>query len=109
MEDALIAATPATLILITLAILFFLAPLGIWNRLIKIHRDNKAASEAILKQLEAIAEHMGAEVVRVRVCDVAYAAGKTVGSAVRVVKTAFAKVGDAKPSDAGKYSSIRRA
>lgn len=41
-SDAAAALGGVGLFVFVLGLLFFIAPLGIWNRLIKIHRDQKA-------------------------------------------------------------------
>lgn len=50
------------LLIATLYILLIIAPLGIWYRLIKIHRDNRKAADEICKRLDAIITATGGRV-----------------------------------------------
>lgn len=47
------------LFVVVLAFLFAVAPLGIWNRLIKIHRDNGKRAKEILAALEKTNKLLG--------------------------------------------------
>ena len=47
------------LFVVVLAFLFAVAPLGIWNRLIKIHRDNEKRAKEILAALEKTNKLLG--------------------------------------------------
>jgi len=52
------------LVIIVVAILFAVAPLGIWNRLIKIHRDNREAAKRTHELLERIANALEGRATR---------------------------------------------
>lgn len=47
------------LFVVVLAFLFAVAPLGNWNRLIKIHRDNEKRAKEILAALEKTNKLLG--------------------------------------------------
>lgn len=47
------------LFVVVLAFLFAVAPLGIWNRLIKIHRDNEKRAKELLAALEKTNKLLG--------------------------------------------------
>ena len=46
------------LVVVVFAILLAIAPLGIWNRLIKIHRDNEKRAKELHDQLEKMQKMM---------------------------------------------------
>lgn len=46
------------LFVVVFAILLAIAPLGIWNRLIKIHRDNEKQAKELHDQLEKMQKMM---------------------------------------------------
>lgn len=46
------------LFVVVFAILLAIAPLGIWNRLIKIHRDNEKRAKELHDQLEKMQKMM---------------------------------------------------
>ena len=46
------------LFVVVFAILLAIAPLGIWNRLIKIHRDNEKRAKELQHQLEKMQKMM---------------------------------------------------
>ena len=47
------------LFVVVFAFLYAVAPLGIWNRLIKIHRDNEKRTREILAALEKTNKLLG--------------------------------------------------
>ena len=46
------------LVVVVFSILLAIAPLGIWNRLIKIHRDNEKRAKELHDQLEKMQKMM---------------------------------------------------
>lgn len=46
------------LFLVVFAFLIAAAPIGIWNRLIKIHQDNEKRAKEILEELENVNESL---------------------------------------------------
>ena len=46
------------MVVVVFAILLAIAPLGIWNRLIKIHRDNEKRAKELHDQLEKMQKMM---------------------------------------------------